>query len=261
MNLSRPAVTIDRMNRIGSSVIRFDSITSTNDVAREMADNPASEGTVIVAREQTAGKGRQGRSWFSPPDDGLYFSVILGSGLRPSSLPFISLAAAVAVAEALASEYSLKPDIKWPNDVMVGGRKVCGILLESATEADRVQYAVLGIGINLAGSSRLPEHIQTTSTTLLAETGVAIRPDQLLQTLMDKLTHWCKLADTDRDSVIRKWESLSSYARECSVRIISSNSSFEGITRGLAPGGALRVENSDGMVHEIASGEVSLRRV
>ena len=260
MNLSTPAATINRMSRIGSSVLRFDSVTSTNDLARELACKPGNEGTVIVAREQTAGKGRQGHSWFSPADDGLYFSVILGASLRPSSLPFISLAAAVAVAEALASEYSLKPDIKWPNDVLLGGRKVSGILLESATEADRVQYAVLGIGINLAGSSRLPAEIQVTSTTLLAESGGPIRPDQLLQTVIEKLDYWCGRAGTDHDAVARRWQELSTYANGCSVRITSANSTLEGVTRGLAPGGALRVQAADGTIHEVASGDVSLRR-
>jgi BirA family biotin operon repressor/biotin-[acetyl-CoA-carboxylase] ligase len=260
LNLSRPAATINRMTRIGSSVLRFDSVTSTNDVARELACKPGNEGAVIVAREQTAGKGRQGRSWFSPPDDGLYFSVILGANLRPASLPFISLAAAVVVAEALADEYSLKPDIKWPNDVLLGGRKVCGILLESATEADRVQYAVLGIGINLAGSTRLPEQIQTTSTTLLAEAGVEIRSDQLLQTLIDRLDYWCEMAGARPDAVMERWQQLSSYAEGCAVRITSANSTLEGVTRGLAPSGALRVESGDGAVHEVASGDVSLRR-
>jgi BirA family biotin operon repressor/biotin-[acetyl-CoA-carboxylase] ligase len=249
------------MSRIGSSVFRFDSVTSTNDLAREMADKPGNEGTVIVAREQTAGRGRQGRSWFSPPDDGLYFSVILGSSLRPSSLPFISLAAAVAVSEALASEYSLKPDIKWPNDVLLGGRKVCGILLESATEADRVQYAVLGIGINLAGSTRLPEQIQATSTTLLAETGAAINPDHLLQTVIDKLDHWCGMADANPGAVTSRWQELSSYAEGCAVRITSTSSTLEGISRGLGAGGALRLETSDGIVHEVAAGDVTLRRI
>jgi BirA family biotin operon repressor/biotin-[acetyl-CoA-carboxylase] ligase len=249
------------MSCIGSSVLRFDSVSSTNDLAREMACKPGNEGVVIVAREQTAGKGRQGHSWFSPADDGLYFSVILGANVRPASLPFISLAAAVAVTEALAYEYSLKPDIKWPNDVLLRGRKVCGILLESATEADRVQYAVLGIGINLAGSGRLPEEIRESSTTLLAETGGAILPDQLLQTVLDKLDHWCEMADADPDAVIRRWQQLSSYANGCSVRLTSASSTLEGVTRGLAAGGALRVQGADGTIHEVASGDVSLRRV
>src|SRR5262249_60315710 len=108
------------MTRIGSSVLRFDSVESTNDVAREMAGRAGNEGTVIVAREQTAGKGRQGRSWFSPPDAGLYFSVILGPDLSPSSLPFISLAAAACVADILFSGSSPQPALKCPNHVLLG---------------------------------------------------------------------------------------------------------------------------------------------
>jgi len=249
------------MTRIGSSVLRFDSVESTNDVAREMAGRAGNEGTVIVAREQTAGKGRQGRSWFSPPDAGLYFSVILGPDLSPSSLPFISLAAAVCVAEILISEYSLQPDLKWPNDVLLGGKKVCGILLESATEADTVQYAVLGIGVNLRRFGPAPEEIRHSSTTLLDETGGLVSPDRLLAALIESLDRWCEKAVADPERVVGRWQELSSWAEGCAVRVTYSSGALEGITRGLARGGALIVESRDGRMHEVVSGDVSLRRL
>src|SRR5713101_1771541 len=145
-------------NKLGSSLLRFDSVSSTNDVARELALAGASEGLCVIAREQTAGRGRQGRSWSSPPGEGLYLSLILRPQVTASASAMITLAAAVAVAETLRLGFHAAADIKWPNDILVRGRKICGILVEAAIEGDRLQYAVLGIGVNIAQRS-FPEQV------------------------------------------------------------------------------------------------------
>src|SRR6267142_5468761 len=113
-------------NKLGKSLLRFDSVSSTNDVARELALAGASEGLCVIAREQTAGRGRQGRSWSSPPGEGLYMSLILRPEIRAAESAIITLAAAVAVAETLKLDFQVSVDIKWPNDILASGRKICG---------------------------------------------------------------------------------------------------------------------------------------
>lgn len=247
------------MPRLGSTVLRFDSVTSTNDLVREMAVAGASEGTAVLAREQTAGRGRQGRSWSSPSGEGLYLSVVLRPKVEPARSPVITLAAAVAVAEALSIDFNVAADIKWPNDVHARGRKICGVLVESAIEGNQLQYAVMGIGVNLA-QREFPDEIKESATSLFIETGRVISPDEFLNALIDRLDGWYKEAISQPDNVIARWESLSTYARDCSVSIESSGDSIEGVTQGLAANGALIIKLGNGELRNVVSGEVKLRR-
>jgi BirA family biotin operon repressor/biotin-[acetyl-CoA-carboxylase] ligase len=247
------------MTRLGSTLLRFDSVSSTNDLAREMAAEGASEGTAILAREQTAGRGRQGRSWSSPPGEGLYLSLVLRPNITPADSPVITLAAAVAVAETLSIDFNVAADIKWPNDVHARGRKICGVLVESAIEKGVLQYAVMGIGINLAQRD-FPGDLEQSATSLFLETGEAIAPDDLLSPLLVRLDHWYAKAISRPADVISRWESLSTYARDCLVSVESSGDSIEGVTQGLAANGALKIRLGSGDVREIFSGEVKLRR-
>ena len=246
------------MTTLGSTILRFDSVASTNDVARDLATSGSPEGTCILAREQKAGLGRQGRTWASPPGEGLYVSVILRPAIRAAQSPVLTLAAAVAVAETLKLNFEVTADIKWPNDVMASGRKICGILVESAIERDRLQYAVMGIGLNVA-QREFPEEVSAVATSLLIETGRSLAPDEVLNPLLERLTTWYEIAVTEPSTVLARWEELSSYARGCAVRVESSDWSIEGVTRGLAGTGALRVELANGEIREVFSGEVSLR--
>lgn len=248
------------MARLGSTILRFDSVSSTNDVARDLAASGKPEGLCVISREQTAGRGRQGRSWSSPPGEGLYLSLILRPEIRAAESTLITLAAAVAVAETLKMDFHLSVDIKWPNDILASGRKICGILVESAIEGERLQYAVMGIGVNVA-QRYFPSEIVETATSLSLETGRTLYPEDLLKPLLERLEYWCTAATTRHDLVISRWEELSSYARDCAVRVESADGSIEGVTRGLAPKGALIVELSNGETREIVSGEVTLRRI
>lgn len=238
--------------------MRFDSVSSTNDVARELAVSGASEGLCVIAREQTAGRGRQGRSWSSPPGEGLYLSLILRPQVNASDSAMITLAAAVAVAETLRQDFQAAADIKWPNDVLVRGRKICGILVESAIEGDRLQYAVMGIGVNIAQHS-FPDQIGDGATSLLLETGRVISPEDFVEALLPRLEHWYAAAISQPDHVIARWEELSASAHDCLVRVESSDGSLEGVTRGLTAAGALIVELPTGERREIVSGEVRVR--
>lgn len=246
------------MIMLGSTILRLDSVASTNDVARDMAASGSPEGTCVLAREQTAGRGRQGRTWASPPGKGLYVSVILRPTIRAAQSPVLTLAAAVAVAETLKLDFEVTADIKWPNDVMASGRKICGILVESAIERDRVQYAAMGIGLNVA-QREFPDEVSAVATSLLIETGRSLAPDDVLNPLLERLTRWYEIAVTEPSKMLVRWEELSSYARGCAVRVESSDWSIEGVTRGLASTGALRVELANGEIREVFSGEVSLR--
>lgn len=248
------------MTNLGSTIHRFERVSSTNDVARELAAAGAAEGTCVMAREQAAGRGRQGRSWSSPPGEGLYMSLILRPGMRPAESAVLTLAAAVAVAETLTRDFGIQADIKWPNDVLLSGRKVCGILVESAIEKDRLQYAVMGIGVNVAQRD-FPNEIAPTATSLHIETGRELAPDDFAKPLLERLGAWYEIAVSEPAKVFARWEELSSYARGCAVRVESSDWSIEGITRGLTEAGALIVELANGEKREVFSGEVKLRSV
>ncbi|MFL6216391.1 MAG: biotin--[acetyl-CoA-carboxylase] ligase [Blastocatellia bacterium] len=247
------------MTPLGGAILRFDSLPSTNDLARELAEQGAPEGVAVLAREQTRGRGRQGRVWASPLGEGLYLSVILRPPVKPARATLITLAAAVAVAETLAVDYAVAVDIKWPNDVHARERKICGILVESAIEKSKLTYAVLGVGVNL-GQREFPAELQNIATSLLIESGRRVMPDEFAASLLVRLERWYRVALRQPAAIIAEWQARSSYANGCAVRVENGDRCIEGITRGLAPSGALIVETADGTRCEVVAGEVSLRK-
>lgn len=248
------------MARFGSTILRYDSVSSTNDVAREMAASGAAEGLCVIAREQTAGRGRQGRFWSSPPGEGLYLSLVLRPQLKAADSAIVTLAAAVGLAETFKLDFDVPADIKWPNDVLVSGRKICGILVESAIQNDQLQYAVMGIGVNVAQGSFAGD-IGVSATSLLLETRRRIEPEDFARPMLDRLERWYRTVITHPEQVIARWEDLSSYARRRRVAVESPEGTIEGSTRGLSPRGALIVEMDNGEIREVVSGEVRLRAV
>jgi BirA family biotin operon repressor/biotin-[acetyl-CoA-carboxylase] ligase len=247
------------MNRLGSTALRFDSLPCTNDLAWELAESGESEGIAVIAREQTAGRGRQGRAWSSPPGAGLYVSLILRPRVQLAASPIIALSAAIAVQETLEQVYRVPSDIKWPNDVLARGRKICGILVEAAIEADKMLYAVMGIGVNL-GQSEFPDELKETATSLLIECGQSVTPDEFLERLLDGLDYRYRQAIAEPQAVIARWKELSSFACGCPVRVEAPGGVIEGTTRGITETGALIVELQNGERREIVSGEVKLRK-
>jgi BirA family biotin operon repressor/biotin-[acetyl-CoA-carboxylase] ligase len=247
------------MAMLGSTVLRFEQLPSTNDFAREMAASGADEGIAITTREQTAGRGRLGRTWSSPAGEGLYLSLILRPQIKPEASAVITLAAALAAAETLKLDFQIDADIKWPNDVLASGRKICGILVETAIEKERLQYAVMGIGVNLA-QREFPEEIREHATSVLIESGRLVGTEDFLAPLLSRLEHWYREALERPAQVIVRWSELSTYAYDCAVSIETPEGVIEGLTRGLAPSGALIVEIGPGTRREITSGEVRLRR-
>lgn len=247
------------MLKIDWTLHRFECLASTNDTAREMAAAGAPQGVVVVAGAQTAGRGQHGRSWASPAGQGLYLSAILRPAVKPDALAFITLAAAVAVAETIAAEFGVNPDIKWPNDVMLSGKKVCGILVESAIEGGTVRYGIVGIGLNV-DQLEFPEEIADTATSLRIETGRQGAPQEVLPLILDHLEKWYGVALSSPIDVLTRWEELSTYARNCDVTVTLPDGIIEGVTAGLTDRGTLTIRTADGKTREVFSGEVTLRK-
>jgi BirA family biotin operon repressor/biotin-[acetyl-CoA-carboxylase] ligase len=246
--------------RLTPTILRFDSLPSTNTEAARQASLGAREGLCVVAREQTAGRGRRERAWVSPKDSGLYFSIVLRPRTDAREWPLITLAAAVAVRDALEEACALQADIKWPNDLLARGRKLCGILAE-AVEGARGRAVVLGIGVNLTNRAFPPE-ILALATSVEEETGRAPDPEQLLASVTRQLSRRYEElhAAGGAAHILREWEARSTYARGRRVRVALAEETFEGATRGLEPDGALRVETGDGRMRIVRAGDVTALR-
>ena len=241
-------------------ILRFDSIDSTNLEAMRQARAGAAEGLCIVAREQTAGRGRLDRNWHSPRDVGLYFSIILRPLLEVDSWPLITLMAALSVSDSLTKACGLHVDIKWPNDVCVNDRKLCGILAETIETASG-PAVIVGIGINLRSDS-LSEDVRDSATSV--EETIHSQPNYegVLSELMRAIGERYAVLQTPGgdEHTIREWCAISSFAFDRRVRVSLSNSTFEGTTRGLADDGALRVETDSGKMEIVLAGDVTALR-
>jgi BirA family biotin operon repressor/biotin-[acetyl-CoA-carboxylase] ligase len=241
------------------TILRFDSIDSTNIEALKQARQGAEEGLCLVARQQTAGRGRQGRSWTSAMDAGLYASIILRPQIDVRRIPMITLASAIAVFETLVS-LGLSPDIKWPNDVLINEKKICGILAET-TETDRGMAVVVGIGINITVDS-IPANVAENATSVNAELGQAVTPADIEPILLDRFQSFYELlcGTGGAESIVDEWTTRSTYAKGKQVRVKLSKEMITGLTDGLEPDGALRLRTSDGSIHVIHAGDVERLR-
>jgi BirA family biotin operon repressor/biotin-[acetyl-CoA-carboxylase] ligase len=240
-------------------ILNFDSLPSTNTEAARQAAAGAREGLCIVAREQTAGRGRRERVWVSPKDAGLYLSVVLRPRLEAAAWSLITLAAALAVRDALTEACELTTDIKWPNDLLARGRKLCGILSETC---DGGRACVVGIGVNLRDAAFSPE-IAARATSVEAETARTPDREALLVALTRHLARrYEELQSHDGEhATVRAWSAASSYAAGKRVRVALGNEgSFEGTTRGLEQDGALRVEDDSGTTRIVRAGDVTAVR-
>jgi BirA family transcriptional regulator, biotin operon repressor / biotin---[acetyl-CoA-carboxylase] ligase len=239
------------------TILRFDSIDSTNLEAMRQAKAGVAEGLIIIAREQTRGRGRLDRGWHSPKDAGLYFSIVFRPSFAIDRWPLISLAAALGVTEALAKACQLTVDIKWPNDICIGPRKVGGILAETSDSA----AVIVGIGINLTSQSFPPE-LKESADSIEAATNRPIDREALIADLIESLTRRYEMLRSEEGckQTIRDWCTHSSYAYDRNVRVALHDQSFAGVTCGLEPDGALRVETSEGQVKIVRAGDVTALR-
>jgi BirA family transcriptional regulator, biotin operon repressor / biotin---[acetyl-CoA-carboxylase] ligase len=243
-------------NEIGHRMVHYFRADSTNAIAGRMAAEGAPHGTVVVAEEQTAGRGRFGRAWFSEKSSGIYASVVLRPPLAPASAPALTLMAGLAVHRALSASSGLRFDIRWPNDLLVGGKKVCGILTEMSAELDRLHSVVLGIGINV-NHSRMPEELSAIATSLRIEAGKPLSRAHLLVEVLKELEQQYHLLIAEGPAPIaRAWAGASSFAEGRRVRVVANGGDYTATTAGLEPTGALRLRREGGELISVVSGEV-----
>jgi BirA family biotin operon repressor/biotin-[acetyl-CoA-carboxylase] ligase len=245
-----------RSTIFGAHLHHFYKIGSTNAAAMAAAAEGAPEGSVFLAEEQTAGRGRGSNSWESPRSTGIYCSVVLRPAQPPSEILVLSLAAGLAVQAAIQQVDSrVSADLKWPNDVLIEGKKLCGILAEMNAEATRVHYIVVGVGINV-NQATFPKDLAATSLRLA--TGSEWSRVELAAALLKSLDREYRQLTDDpdaRSSILRRFAGNSSWVNGKAVRIEQDGSSFEGTTEGLDPRGFLLVRTSSG-VKTVFSGTV-----
>ena len=245
--------------RIGTSIVCLKETESTNAVAFRMAEEGAPEGTVVIADAQTAGKGRLGRLWLSPPGVNLYCSVVLRPEITPVAACQLTFLSVVAVARAIEQCSDLKPQIKWPNDILIGGKKVAGLLNEMNAETEQVNFVVLGIGVNLnVRRAALGEALRHPATSLLEEGGVEIDRVAFTRTLLIELDRlYDRFLKEGEQPVRAEWLERSAIKGR-SVKVDQGNRHFTGVVQGVDSFGALLVQLSDGTVETVLSGDVSL---
>ncbi len=247
--------------RFAGKVRHFATVGSTNAMLLEEAAAGAAEGTVFVADEQTAGRGRGGHSWHSTPGDGLYVSVLAKPGLPLRETLWISLATGLAVQSAIRPATGLAVDIRWPNDLLLGGRKCGGILVETAVEPERsalLRYAVIGIGVNV-NHARFPEELTTLATSLRMESGAAQSRSALLVALLRALDRELLLLEEAHaqggGTLLERFALASSWVSGKRVSV-PEQGGYTGVTAGLDAQGFLRVAGDDGVLRTVLSGGV-----
>jgi BirA family biotin operon repressor/biotin-[acetyl-CoA-carboxylase] ligase len=236
------------------------SVPSTNALAFELANQGAVHGEVVIAEQQTAGRGRRGRAWISPPQVNLYLSVLLRPELPPQRAPELTLVAAVALAQTLR-EAGAAARIKWPNDIMVGDRKIAGILTELSADPDRVHFAVLGVGVNLNLSHHeLPEELSATATSLMEERGERVPRALFAAAFLTRLEEWLDIHNDEGFARPRAaWRELSGTLGQ-EVLVKMERREVRGIAEDIDDDGALRVRLPDGTIERVVAGDVEQLR-
>jgi len=243
--------------RLGTKFHYFEEIDSTNSHARRLAETGAPEGEVVIAERQFEGRGRLGRSWESPPYSNLYFSLLLRPALAPVHAPQMTLMAAVALADTVAAFVVEPPAIKWPNDILLQGKKVAGILTESSCDAKHIEFVILGIGVNLNfPRERMPETIRDRATSLMEVGGKTFSRENFLRRLIQDLDRcYGILEDFGFDAIAPRWEAYFAL-RGRRVRVEMVDEVISGTATGIDGDGALLLEAEDGVLRRVLAGDV-----
>ncbi len=246
-----------KAKRLGTRFHYFLDLDSTNRYARELADRGAPEGEVVIAESQSRGRGRLGRAWISPPYANLYFSVILRPRLPPLHAPQITLMAAVAVGDAVEAFLSCPAVIKWPNDILVGGKKLAGILAESSGSSTTIEFVILGIGVNVNWPQRLmPDMIRDRATSLLDLRQSSVDREAFFRRLIQDLDRcYGVLEERGFGALAPVWESRFGL-RGCKVKVVMTDQVLMGRAQGIDCNGALIVETGGGERRRIIAGDV-----
>jgi BirA family biotin operon repressor/biotin-[acetyl-CoA-carboxylase] ligase len=242
---------------IGKEIHLLPETTSTNTQAMEMASKGAPEGTAVVAEIQTGGKGRLGRKWISPKGN-LYLSVILRPNIPTHKAPLITLMGAVAVASAIGKKCNISAAIKWPNDILISGKKVAGLLTEMSAEPDRIKHIALGIGVDVNMElNELPPDVRALTTTLAVEAGEKIDRTSLLQQILRDLEQWYQVFLRNEAAVLKEWEALNMTVGN-RVAVSGLGETLEGLAQGIDQEGRLIITLDDGSLRQVAAGDVTI---
>jgi BirA family biotin operon repressor/biotin-[acetyl-CoA-carboxylase] ligase len=246
---------------IGRDIRVFEQTTSTNDVIEKLARDDVKEGVIVFAESQTKGRGRLGRKWISPAHKGLWFSILLRPDLRPQETTQLTVASATALRRAIQSETGLKPEIKWPNDILIGGKKVAGILTELSAELDKVRYVILGIGIDVnLDAGEFPAELKKIATSLKIEAGETISRAELATAILRELDkdYWRVCGHFFAD-VADEWESgCATIGKNVTVHI--GDRKIRGRAESLDDDGALLLRTEHGRLERITGGDVTLEK-
>ncbi len=245
---------------LGYKIHHFEEVPSTNDVAKEIARTSSEERIVVLAETQTKGKGRMGRQWFSPKG-GVWLSIILRPRISPKEALKLTFITSLAVAKTIQKTFGLKTEVKWPNDVLVNGRKVCGILTEASTRGNIVDYAVVGVGINAnIDLASLPSNLQDTATSLKHELSHEVRRKALIKNLLQNLEHnYKRLQRGMWNAMLQEWKSHATFLGE-QVEVASFGEVFVGEALDVDEDGALIVRLEDGVLKRVVAGDVTVRK-
>lgn len=246
---------------IAKKIVCFDKTDSTNIQARKLAEAGAPHGTLVVAEQQNGGKGRRGRYWESPAGVGIWMSVLLRPQINPVSASMLTLIMALAASKGIYEATGLKAEIKWPNDLVLNKKKICGILTEMNTELMEIQHVVIGIGIN-ANLEGFPEELKETATSLYLETGEKYQRSRIIAKTMEALEEYYDIfvKTEDMSGLMDEYNrSLVNLGKE--VCVLDPAGEFWGISAGINEKGGLMVKLADESVVEVISGEVSVRGI
>ena len=246
---------------VAKEVLYFDTIDSTNTKAQELAEKGYPSGTLVVADKQESGKGRRGRSWVSPSGTGIFMTLMIKPDINPNNASMLTLVAALAVAKAITSVTGEEAMIKWPNDIVVNGKKVCGILTEMNAQFDYINNIVVGVGINVHNES-FPEEISQMASSLMIEAGG--KRFHRAQIIAETMSYFEQYYDTflktqDLSALVREYDELL-VNRNKSVRVLDPKEPFDGKAMGITPKGELIVETWESR-KLVSSGEVSVRGI
>jgi BirA family transcriptional regulator, biotin operon repressor / biotin---[acetyl-CoA-carboxylase] ligase len=244
----------------GKRIHHYFKIDSTNRLGVELGYGGEGEGALVIAEEQSAGRGRAGHVWHSERAAGIYASLLLRPKLSPVESPLLTMVAGLSAQAAVAGSTGLQVDLKWPNDLLIGGRKLGGILTEMHAEPARVRFVIVGIGINV-NQTKFPEEIAPLATSLRIESGKGQSRMEILVRLLHEFENdYNRLLREGPASVLERFERKSSYAHGKRVRVDTGRESYTGMTQGLSPEGLLRVQRESGEVITVIAGDVSEAR-
>lgn len=245
--------------RLGHYIHYEETVDSTQKIALKLSLEGAPEGTVVIAEEQVSGRGRMDRQWYSPKYSGIWMSIILRPNLQPQKAPQLTLIAAVAVVQAIEELTSLHPQIKWPNDILLNGKKITGILTELQAESDRINSVIIGIGMNINQDKKsYPEELRSIATSLFIETGEKINRAEMVRTVLWNLENLYNLYMSEGFYPIKVfWESYAvSIGKMITARMLNGN--IHGKALGITDEGVLMLQDNIGKIHYVYSADIEL---